>query len=160
EGVRAVVLAGQGRNFCAGGDLTHPLFDETDGSARLAQIEDAYGITEALLDLEVPVLAAIQGRCAGAGLALALGCDLRVMATSATFGLAFGRLGLVPDMGLCWMLAPAIGGARALELALTAEVIGSAQAMEWGLVNRVVPDGAELGEARAWAEALVAFPPA
>jgi 2-(1,2-epoxy-1,2-dihydrophenyl)acetyl-CoA isomerase len=159
DGVRAVVLAGEGRNFCAGGDLTHPLFDEPDAWVRLAQIEDAYGITEALLDLDVPAVAAIQGRCAGAGLALALGCDLRVMATSATFSLDFVRLGLVPDMGLCWLLAPAIGGARALELALTADVVGSGQALEWGLVNRVVPDGAEGQEARAWAEALVAFPP-
>ena len=94
--------------------MNRPAEESTKGVAqrRLAQIEDAYAVTDALLDLDVPVVAALQGRCAGAGLALALACDLRVATSSATFSLEFVRLGLVPDMGLCWLLAPAIGGAR------------------------------------------------
>jgi enoyl-CoA hydratase/carnithine racemase len=156
--VRAVVLAGEGRNFCAGGDLDHPLFDEPDPSARLAQIEAAYGITEAILDLDVPVVAAIHGRCAGAGLALALAADLRVAAASATSSLEFVRLGLVPDMGLCWLLPAAIGGSRALELALSGEVVDAGTAGEWGLVNRVVPDGTHVDAATAWCRQVAGFP--
>jgi enoyl-CoA hydratase/carnithine racemase len=159
DGVRAVVLAGDGRNFCAGGDLDLPLFDEPDASARLAEIEAAYDITDALLDLEMPVVAAIHGRCAGAGLALALASDVRVATASASFSLEFVRLGLVPDMGLCWLLPAAIGGSRALELALGGEVIGAAQAAEWGLVNRVVPDGTHVDAAIAWCRHVVQFPP-
>jgi len=157
--VRAVVLAGEGRHFCAGGDLDLPLFDEADPAARLAAIEEAYDITDALLDLDVPVVAAIHGRCAGAGLALALGSDLRVATASASFSLEFVRLGLVPDMGLCWLLPAAIGGSRALELALASDVIGAPQAAEWGLVNRVVPDGTHVDAATAWCRQLAAFPP-
>jgi len=157
--VRAVVLTGEGRHFCAGGDLDLPLFDEPDAAARLAEIAAAYDITDALLDLDAPVVAAIHGRCAGAGLALALASDLRVATASASFSLEFVRLGLVPDMGLCWLLPSAIGGSRSLELVLSGDVIGAAQAAEWGLVNRVVPDGSHVEAAMAWCRQVVEFPP-
>jgi 2-(1,2-epoxy-1,2-dihydrophenyl)acetyl-CoA isomerase len=159
DGLRVLVISGDGRHFCAGGDLSHVLFDETDPERRLAHINVAYRVTERLLDLDVPVIAAVHGRCAGAALALMLAADLRVAASSTTFSLDFVRLGLLPDMGLCFLLAPAIGTGRALELALTAQVIDAEQGLAWGLVNRVVPDGHELDIALELADRLRRLPP-
>jgi 2-(1,2-epoxy-1,2-dihydrophenyl)acetyl-CoA isomerase len=159
DGVRVLVISGDGRHFCAGGDLSHVLFDERDPARRLAHIQVAYRVTERLLDLDVPVVAAVHGRCAGAALALMLAADLRVAASSTTFSLDFVRLGLLPDMGLCFLLAPAIGTGRALELALTAQVVDAEQGLAWGLVNRVVPDGHHLDVALELADGLRRLPP-
>lgn len=157
--VRAVLLCGAGRHFCAGGDLDHPLFDDDDEDSRRAQIEAAYAVTDQLLDLPQPVVVAVQGRCAGAGLALVLGGDLRIATTDAIFSLDFVRLGLAPDMGVCWLLAPAIGTGRALDLALSGELLGAARAAEWGIVSRLVEPGEERTAALQLAHRLAAQPP-
>ncbi|MCU1504755.1 MAG: enoyl-CoA hydratase [Ilumatobacteraceae bacterium] len=157
--VRSIVLCGAGRHFCAGGDLDHPLFDEDDEVLRRQQIVAAYEVTQQLLAQPQPIVTAVQGRCAGAALALVLASDLRVASRAAVFSLDFVRLGLAPDMGVCWLLAPAIGTGRALDLALTGEPMSASQAHEWGIVSRLVDDGEERSTALALAHALAAHPP-
>ncbi|HRE01431.1 MAG TPA: enoyl-CoA hydratase/isomerase family protein, partial [Ilumatobacteraceae bacterium] len=103
----------------------------------------AYGVTERLLDLPLPIVCAVQGRCAGAALAMVLSCDLRIATESAVFSLDFVRLGLSPDMGVCWLLGSAVGIGRALDFALSGELMDAQRALDWGIVTRVVPDGGE-----------------
>jgi 2-(1,2-epoxy-1,2-dihydrophenyl)acetyl-CoA isomerase len=158
ESIRAVVLAGEGKHFCAGGDLRHPLFDEPDADARLPQIRAAYDVTEQLLDLEVPVVCAIQGRVAGAATALVLASDIRVAAPSTVFSLDFVRLGLSPDMGVCWLLTPAVGTSRALEMALTGDFVDAEAALAWGLVSKVVDEGRQREVAIETAQRLAQHP--
>lgn len=156
---RAIVLCGRGRNFCAGGDLDHPLFSEDDEPRRRAQIAAAYEVTTRLLDHPLPIVAAIQGRCAGAGLAVALSTDVRVGARSAVFSLDYVRLGLVPDMGLCYLLASTVGTGRALEIAMTADLFNATRAQELGVLAHVVEDGSERATALEIAGRLAAHPP-
>ena len=158
ESARVVVLVGDGRHFCAGGDLDHPLFDEHDPLERRRHIEAAYEVTARMLDLDVPIVCALQGRVAGAATALVLASDLRVAARSTVFSLDFVRLGLSPDMGVAWLLAPAIGTARAVEWAITGDLVGAETAREWGLVSRVVDDGDERRVAFELAERLTEHP--
>ncbi len=156
--VRAIVLTGQGAHFSAGGDLDHPVFSAADADERREHLQPAYAVTTRLLDSPVPVVTAVQGRCAGAAVALVLASDLRVGATSSTFSLDFVRLGITPDMGVSWLLARSIGTGRALELALTAEAIDAACALEWGLLSRVVEDGTQIEAATQIARSLAEFP--
>ena len=159
DGVRAIVVSGRGGHFCAGGDLDHPVFDARDPDERRTLLEPAYDVTTKMLDAPVPIVVAVHGRCAGAGLALVLASDLRVASSSATFSLDFVRLGLVPDMGVSWLLGQAVGTARALDLALTADVIDAETALEWGVVSRVVDDGTELDAAMDRARSIAEHPP-
>ena len=156
--VKVVLLRGEGRHFCAGGDLDHPLFSDDDAESRRRQIAEAYAVTTRLLDLAVPVVCAVQGRCAGAGLALVMSADVRVAADTAKFSLDFVRLGLSPDMGTGWLLASAVGTGRALDFALTGEVIGAQQALDWGIVTRLVPETDLLDTATALARRLADHP--
>jgi 2-(1,2-epoxy-1,2-dihydrophenyl)acetyl-CoA isomerase len=158
--VKSVVLCGAGRHFCAGGDLDHPLFSDDDRASRRRQIEDSYEVTSRLLDLPLPVVTAVQGRCAGAGLALVLGSDIRVASRSAVFSLDFVRLGLVPDMGVCYLLASSMGTGRALDLALTGELAPAERLFEWGVISRLVDDGDERAAAMRVARQLAKHPPA
>lgn len=158
--IRAIVIAGRGRHFCAGGDLFgHPVFSTADPEERREHLRPAYAITARILDAPVPVLTAIHGRCAGAAVAMVLASDLRIGATSSTFSLDFVRLGLLPDMGLCWLLGRSVGTGRALDLALTAEVLDAATAHEWGLLSRVVEEGAHVETAVELARSMAEFPP-
>ena len=156
---RALVLSGQGRNFCAGGDLDHPLFSEQDPGRRHAMIAAAYALTERLLDSRVPVITAVHGRCAGAALAFVLASDVCVATEAATFSLDFVRLGLAPDMGVSWLLGRTVPAKHASELALTAEPIDAETALRWGVVSRLVPDGSHVAEAMRVASAIAAHPP-
>jgi 2-(1,2-epoxy-1,2-dihydrophenyl)acetyl-CoA isomerase len=157
EAVRAVVLTGAGRAFCAGQDLR----ERGPGAASLAtELSERYiPIIEALHRLEKPVVAAINGVAAGAGFSLALACDLRVMADTATFISAFGRIGLIPDSGLSWFLPRLVGPARAAEIVMTTDPVDAPTADRIGLVNRVVPSEACLAEAQALAARLAAGAP-
>ena len=138
--VRAVVITGAGRGFCSGQDLAE-LPDRVSGvDVRARLTADYLPVVQAIATLEKPVLAAVNGVAAGAGLALALACDLRLAAETATFVQAFVRRGLVPDAGASYFLPRLVGLGRALELTLLGDPVSAADADRIGLVNRVVPD--------------------
>lgn len=145
--VRAVVLTGTGRVFSAGQDLgEHAATLADPHQDPFDTLDEHYApIVTALAGMAKPVVAAVNGTCAGAGLGLALACDVRVAADSARFTTAFTAIGLTPDSGLSRSLPLAVGAARASELVLLAEPFPSADALAWGLVGRVVPAG-ELAE--------------
>lgn len=157
QSVRVVILTGAGRAFCAGQDL-----HETGltGSAIGREVREHYNpLILALARLEKPVVAAINGVAAGAGLSLALACDIRLAADTATFTCAFGRVGLVPDSGLSWFLPRIVGLGRAMELALTSAPVDARVADRISLVDRVVPAEDLAREAAALAARLAAGPP-
>ena len=154
--VRCVVLTGAGKAFCSGQDLKA----ETLESAQVgAALRNRYNkLARLLYTMEKPVVAAINGVAAGAGMGLALACDLRIMATSASFRLAFSNIGLIPDCGLTYTLPGLLPRGIALELAYTGRPVAAEEAQRLGLANRVVPDG-ELAQATAeLAQALAARP--
>ena len=109
--------------------------------------------------LDQPIVGAINGVAAGAGASLAFACDLRIAAEGASFVLAFGRIGLVPDSGATWFLPRLVGAAKAAEMALLGETVSAAQAERFGLVAKVVPDGDLAAEANAVARRLAALAP-
>jgi 2-(1,2-epoxy-1,2-dihydrophenyl)acetyl-CoA isomerase len=159
--VRCIVLTGEGRGFSAGQDLRE--FQSEYEAGRERDIDGHLRATYNPLVLQVvetpkPVIAEINGVAAGAGLSLALACDLRVASHAARFTLAFVKIGLIPDSGATWHLARTIGYARALELAITGDLIDSDRALEIGLVQRVVPADALRDEVDTLAQELAALP--
>ena len=158
--MRAVVLTGTGRVFCAGQDLgEHAEALQQDPARAFDTLEEHYNpIVRALTGTPKPVIAAINGTCAGAGLSLALACDLRLAAAGAKLATAFTAIGLSFDSGLSASLARAVGSARAGELILLGEPFTAEQALEWGLVGRVVPADELAGEAAALAARLADGP--
>lgn len=149
--VRAVVITGAGRGFSAGADVKDMDFSRS--------VEDVLNVEYgAFLSIvrtcEKTVIAAINGPAAGIGMTLALSCDLRVMAEEAYLLSAFSTIGLVPDGGLSWILTQQLGYSRAYQLAIEAEKIDAARALEWGLVNRAVATEKTLDVALEWAEAI------
>ncbi|MCB8836375.1 2-(1,2-epoxy-1,2-dihydrophenyl)acetyl-CoA isomerase PaaG [Aurantimonas sp. VKM B-3413] len=158
--IRAVLLTGAGRGFCAGQDLGDRNPDAADGPPDLGEtIETFYNpLIRAIRSLAKPVVCAVNGVAAGAGANIALACDIVLAAEGAKFVQSFSKLGLVPDSGGTWMLARLIGEARAKALFLTAEPITASQAAEWGLIWRAVPDAELMVEARQLAEKLAAGP--
>lgn len=158
--VRAVVVRGEGRAFCAGGDLVgHPVFAIDDDEERLAHVRRAYEILHAIRALPAPVIAAVHGLCIGAGVSLALACDLRIAAADARFSLAFVKLGLLPDMGATVHLPGVVGMAKAMELSLLGDFVDATEAHRLGLVNRVVAEDELLDEAKALAGRIASLSP-
>jgi 2-(1,2-epoxy-1,2-dihydrophenyl)acetyl-CoA isomerase len=141
-GIRAVVLTGAGRGFCAGADISGDV-----GNARDVLLHTWNPLVQTMVGLEIPIIAALNGVAAGAGVSLALACDLRVAAVSARIQLSFTKIGLLPDAGLTWFLPRIVGLGRANELALLARDIHAPEALNWGLVNRVCDDGTALDTA-------------
>lgn len=158
--VRAVLLTGAGRGFCAGQDLGDRDPRKGGPVPDLGHtLETLYNPTLRLIRaLEKPVVCAVNGVAAGAGANIALACDIVLAAQSARFIQAFARIGLVPDAGGSWSLPHLLGEARAKALALTAEPLPAPQAAEWGLILKAVPDDALMDEARALARSLAAGP--
>jgi len=158
DAVRAVVLTGAGRAFCAGQDLHERL--QPDALPLADEIRARYNpLIRAMRALPKPIVAAVNGVAAGAGASLAFACDIRIAAEAASFLLAFGRVGLIPDSGATWLLPRLIGGAKAAELALTTDPLSAADAERLGLVARVVPAAEVVQEARALARRLAAAAP-
>jgi 2-(1,2-epoxy-1,2-dihydrophenyl)acetyl-CoA isomerase len=154
--VRAVVLTGAGRGFCVGQDLNEFKEAARDIAGRLRR--HYHATVMAVRQLEKPVLAAVNGPAAGAGLSLACACDLRIAAESAAFVPAFINIGLVPDMGGTYHVRRLLGTARAFEWMTSGRRLPAAEALDWGLVSEVVPDD-ELGERAAGRAAdLAALP--
>jgi 2-(1,2-epoxy-1,2-dihydrophenyl)acetyl-CoA isomerase len=134
--IRAVVITGAGRGFCAGQDLKE--FQQISGSIR-ERLEQTYHPNIRLIrGLEKPVIAAVNGPCAGAGLSLAAACDIRIAADVATFVPGFIGIGLVPDSGGSWFIHRLLGFARAFEWMTSNRKLAAAEAHAWGLVSEVV----------------------
>ncbi len=158
--VRAVVLAGAGPAFCVGQDLREHVASLDSGAwATQRTVERHYNpIAEALTTMPKPVVAAVHGACVGAGLGIALACDLRVLADDAVLGTAFGGIGLTFDTGLSATLTWAVGAARARELVLLGDTFDARSAVAWGIAGRVVPAEDVLTTARELAGRLAAGP--
>lgn len=159
--VRAVVMTGAGKMFCAGGDLGS--FAAAGSGARQLIMEMAGDLHMGLSRLsrnEAPVIGAINGTAAGAGLSLVMACDLAVAAESAVFTMAYTRAGLTPDGSSTYFMPRKIGDRRARELMLTNRVLSSAEALDWGVVNEVVANDEVLPRANALAQQLAAGPTA
>jgi 2-(1,2-epoxy-1,2-dihydrophenyl)acetyl-CoA isomerase len=152
--VRAVILTGAGRAFCAGQDLQErPL---PDAPSLGEELRERYNpIVRTMRSLSKPIIGAINGIAAGAGASLAFACDLRVAAEGASFVLAFGRLGLIPDTGATWLLPRLVGPSRASAMALLNEPLSAAEAERIGLVLKVVPGDALLEETQMVAGKIV-----
>jgi enoyl-CoA hydratase/carnithine racemase len=150
--VRCVILTGNGPSFCAGGDIREmkrqaaPAVSEVD--IRHEYRRGIQRLTLSLFNLEVPVIAAVNGHAIGAGLDLACMCDIRIASEKARFAESFIALGLVPGDGGAWLLPRIVGLSRAAELALTGDRIDAQQALAWNLVSRVVPQDELLTAAR------------
>lgn len=157
--VRAVILTGNGRAFSAGQDLAEVTAPQAPGVGDLVT-EHYKPLALKVAQLRVPIVAAVNGVAAGAAANLALGCDLVVAGESASFLQAFAKIGLVPDCGGTWLLPRAVGRARALGLALTAEKLTAAQAVQMGMIWQCVPDAELMTTALQWAERLAALPTA
>ena len=156
--IRAMVLTGAGRAFSAGQDLKERL--EPDAAPLAIELRERYNpIIRAMRALEQPIVGAINGVAAGAGASLAFACDIRLAAEAASFVLAFGRIGLVPDSGATWFLPRLVGSARAAELALLGDPLAAVDAERIGLVSRVVPGDALAAEARRTAARLAELAP-
>jgi 2-(1,2-epoxy-1,2-dihydrophenyl)acetyl-CoA isomerase len=161
DGVRAVVVTGAGRAFSAGADLRDLSADRTaDGHPNVRKVltERYHPIITTIRTMPKPVLAAVNGPAVGIGLSLALASDLIVASESAYLLLAFVNIGLVPDGGSSLFVPTRVGFARASEMAMLGERIPAAQALEWGLVNRVVADADFAGEVAALRDRLAAGP--
>lgn len=159
DDVRAIVVTGAGRGFCAGADMKHlqgVSSGEIDRSAPPTDGDTPQDTRPVAFPLSIPkpVIAAINGPCAGIGLVLAVMCDLRFAAAGAKITTAFARRGLVAEHGISWMLPRLMGPARALDLLLSGRVVLGAEAAELGLVNRAVEDGQVVEHALAYAREL------
>jgi len=160
HGVRAVVITGTGKAFSFGGDLAAMAMN--DGHARERYLHelttDLHAAIEAFTRLDAPVIVAVNGTAAGGAMGLVVMADLAIAAQSAKFTLAYAGVGLTPDCGTSYFLPRLVGQRRALELALANRVLSADEALDWGLVNRVVPDADLVAQAGALAEALAAGP--
>ena len=154
--VRAVVVTGAGRGFCVGQDLNEFGEAARDIAGRLRR--HYHPTVLAVRELEKPVLAAVNGPAAGAGLSFACACDLRLAAESATFVPAFINIGLVPDMGGTFFVRRLVGTSRAFEWMTSGRRLSAAEALEWGLVSEVVPDDRLAERAAERAAELAALP--
>ena len=160
--VRAVILTANGSSFSAGGDIREMARQSTP-EVGLMDIRQDYrrGIQRlslALFDLEVPVIAAVNGHAMGAGLDLACMCDIRIASEKAKFAESFVKLGIVAGDGGAWLLQRIIGMSRAAELSFTGDVIDAQQALAWGLVSRVVPSEELIAAANDIANRIAANP--
>lgn len=161
-GLRALVMTGEGRGFCAGANLSGGAASnefsprERDAGAALETLYHPF--LRRLRNLKMPFVTAVNGAAAGVGMSFAMMGDMILAARSAYFLQAFRRIGLVPDGGSTWLLPRLVGLARAKELSLMGEKLSAERALEWGLVNRVYDDAALVPEAMKLAEELAAGP--
>lgn len=157
--VRAVVLTGAGKHFCFGGDLRGMMAREDAIDAYLRELTGyLHAAISHFVRMDAPVIAAVNGTAAGAGVGLVAMADLAIVGESSKFNLAYTGVALTPDGSTSYFLPRLIGTKRALELMLTNRALSAAEALDWGLVNQVVPDGEVVNEAIRLAERLAAGP--
>ena len=160
--VGGLVITGAGRGFCSGGDVKSMSERDQAGQAssageRLAPVRDR--VILAMRDCPKPVIAAVNGAAAGAGMNLALACDMRIASTAAKFSQAFVKRGLAPDWGGSYFLPRVVGTAKACELIFTGETIDAVEALRLGIVNAVVAPDALMAETYKLARKIAAGPP-
>jgi 2-(1,2-epoxy-1,2-dihydrophenyl)acetyl-CoA isomerase len=162
DAIRAVVVTGSGRAFSSGADLREvgAGAETPDGRPDVYTMltERYHPIMETIREMPKPVVASVNGAAAGIGCSLALCCDLIVASESAYFLLAFVNIGLAPDGGSSLFVPTRVGFTRAIEMAMLGERVAAAQALDWGLINRVVPDAALLEETAALSARLANGP--
>ena len=161
ESVRCVVLRGAGRGFSAGADLAEVIKgdDNPEGPDLGEYLRKTYSrLVVRMVEMEKPIVAALHGPVFGAGLGIALACDLRVAAESAKFSVAFVKIGLMPDAGVSYFLPRLVGLGRAMEMSMLGDSVDSAEALRYGLVNRVVPDSELEGAVAELATRLATMP--
>ena len=157
--VRCVVLTGVGSSFCAGHDITEMLVAQSQDISYREHLDETYNpLILQIRQLEKPVIAAVNGPVAGAGLGVALACDMRIASETAMFTVGFTGIGLVPDSAVSMLLPALIGFGRATEFTFTNQPIIPTQALEWGMVNQVVPEDKLAEVARKLAAGLAAGP--
>ena len=164
ESIKVVILTGAGTAFSAGGNVKDMRDKRGIASGSPYAIAQSYqtGIQRiplALHQLEVPTIAAVNGPAVGAGCDLACMCDIRIAGQSARFAESFVKVGIIPGDGGAWLLPRILGISRAAEMAFTGDTIDAAQALAWGLVSRVVPDGELMAATRDLANRIAANPP-
>jgi 2-(1,2-epoxy-1,2-dihydrophenyl)acetyl-CoA isomerase len=156
--VRVVVLTGTGRVFGAGQDIEE-MRTGGESLSYLMHLRKTYNpLIMQIRQIEKPVMGVINGACAGASLGIALACDLRIAADSASFVVGFNGIGLAPDSGVSLLLPALVGLGRAAEMTFTNAPVSAAQALEWGLVNQVIAAGELSEESRRWAKRLAEGP--
>lgn len=157
--IRAVIITGEGKSFSAGGDLSTDIAPLADASpsAFNAYVDHNLGIYAIVHDMEKPVIAAINGYAVGAGLELAVSCDIRIAADNAKMGEVFVKLGLMPEVGI-WLLPRLVGLGKARLLVMTGDLLGAREAEGMGLVDVVVPSDKLMSEAEELATRLARGP--
>ncbi len=165
RGVRAIVITGAGRGFCAGADMSllqdvvdrreHPLPEAASGVPDGGDLPSGFGRQYSYFpSVPKPVIAAVNGPCVGLGLVIALYCDVRFASEEARFGTAFARRGLIAEYGVAWLLPRLVGYSHALDLLLSARLCGAAEALRLGLVNQVFPAAEFASRVAAYAREL------
>ena len=160
DDLRVVILTGEGKGFSAGGNM-HVFLANYEKFKEQGGVRQMYSnrVAKALLSVEVPVIAAVNGPAIGGGLTLSLISDLRIASEKARFGAAFARVGITPEYGSSFLLSRVVGLTKAMEMVLTAKIIDAQQALAIGLVSEVVPAEQLLGKARELAREIAALPP-
>jgi 2-(1,2-epoxy-1,2-dihydrophenyl)acetyl-CoA isomerase len=161
EEIRCIVLRGEGRGFSAGADLAE-IIENADGAPDLGEyLRRTYSrLVQLIAGAPKPILAALHGPVYGAGVGLALACDLRIAAESAKFSVAFIKIGLMPDAGVTFFLPRIVGLGRALEMSMLGDAVEADEALRIGLVNKVAADDSLVEESQALAEHLATLPTA
>ena len=161
EEVRCLVLRGEGRGFSAGADLAE-VVREADGDPDLGEyLRNTYSrLVSKMVEIDKPIVAALHGPVYGAGVGIALACDLRIAAESASFSVAFIKIGLMPDAGVTFFLPRIVGLGRAMQMSMLGDTVDAEEAHRIGLVNEVVSDEELEGETRKLAGHLAAMPTA
>lgn len=160
EAVRCVVITGAGNAFCAGGDIAGmaEMQARNDSAAIPYRMQIGAKVVTLIREMPKPVIAAINGAAAGAGINLALACDMRFACESARFSESFVKIALMPDWGGTYLLTQLVGTAKALELMMTGDRIGASEAAQIGILNRVFPDDQFREEVMAFAGRLARGP--
>jgi 2-(1,2-epoxy-1,2-dihydrophenyl)acetyl-CoA isomerase len=159
EELRCIVLRGEGRGFSAGADLAQ-VMREADGDPDLGEyLRTTYSrLVKRMVGTEKPIIAVLHGPVYGAGVGLALACDMRIAAENTKFSVAFIKIGLMPDAGVTFLLPRVVGLGRAMEMSMLGDAVDAEEAYRIGLVNTVVADDALSEEAQNLAERLAAMP--
>lgn len=157
EKIKVLIITGAGRGFSAGGNIGDLLSYQNKDRLKL-RIESAGIAVQTLYDLNKPVIAAVNGPVAGAGLSLMMACDLVIASENAVFGFTFSQIAFCPDCGCSYFLFNKVGHQKAAEILYFGKILDSKEAAQLGLVNKVVPEGKALEQSLEWAEKLIKQP--